>query len=105
MITMLFPSQGGILDPGGYSGDLGVDVSLDGGMTWTTRMKFILQLFPVVTTIQMQPVTLTMGYTILQEIPTLKMLILLSLPRPSMAAMLPIHGADTVLDVQRSMTN
>jgi hypothetical protein len=28
--------MGGTLDPGGYSGDLGVDVSLDGGMTWTT---------------------------------------------------------------------
>ena len=28
--------MGGALDPGGYSGDLGYDVSTDGGMTWTT---------------------------------------------------------------------
>jgi hypothetical protein len=27
--------MGGALDPGGYSGDLGYDISLDGGMTWT----------------------------------------------------------------------
>jgi len=27
--------MGGTLDPGGYSGDLGVDISTDGGMTWT----------------------------------------------------------------------
>jgi hypothetical protein len=27
--------MGGTLDPGGYSGDLGVDVSTDGGVTWT----------------------------------------------------------------------
>ena len=26
--------MGGTLDPGGYSGDLGYDISLDGGMTW-----------------------------------------------------------------------
>ena len=30
-----FHRMGGALDPGGYSGDLGYDVSLDGGMTWT----------------------------------------------------------------------
>ena len=28
--------MGGVLDPGGYSGDLGYDISLDGGMTWNT---------------------------------------------------------------------
>ncbi|MDD4178318.1 MAG: T9SS type A sorting domain-containing protein [Bacteroidales bacterium] len=28
--------MGGALDPGGYSGDLGYDISLDGGMTWST---------------------------------------------------------------------
>ncbi|HZK07543.1 MAG TPA: T9SS type A sorting domain-containing protein [Bacteroidales bacterium] len=27
--------MGGELDPGGYSGDLGYDISLDGGMTWS----------------------------------------------------------------------
>jgi hypothetical protein len=27
--------MGGALDPGGYSGDLGVDVSTDGGLTWS----------------------------------------------------------------------
>jgi hypothetical protein len=31
-----FHRMGGALDPGGYSGDLGYDISLDGGMTWTT---------------------------------------------------------------------
>ena len=30
-----FHRMGGVLDPGGYSGDLGYDISLDGGMTWT----------------------------------------------------------------------
>jgi hypothetical protein len=29
--------MGGILDPGGYSGDLGVDISTDGGMTWSNQ--------------------------------------------------------------------
>jgi hypothetical protein len=27
--------MGGTLDPGGYSGDLGIDISTDGGMTWS----------------------------------------------------------------------
>jgi hypothetical protein len=31
-----FHRMGGTLDPGGYSGDLGVDISTDGGMTWST---------------------------------------------------------------------
>jgi hypothetical protein len=31
-----FHRMGGDLDPGGYSGDLGYDISTDGGMTWTT---------------------------------------------------------------------
>jgi hypothetical protein len=30
-----FHRMGGTLDPGGYSGDLGYDISTDGGMTWT----------------------------------------------------------------------
>jgi hypothetical protein len=30
-----FHRMGGDLDPDGYSGDLGYDISLDGGMTWT----------------------------------------------------------------------
>jgi len=30
-----FHRNGGTLDPGGYSGDLGFDVSTDGGMTWS----------------------------------------------------------------------
>ena len=30
-----FHRMGGAQDPGGYSGDLGYDISLDGGMTWT----------------------------------------------------------------------
>ncbi|NTW26306.1 MAG: T9SS type A sorting domain-containing protein, partial [Lentimicrobium sp.] len=29
--------MGGILDPGGYSGDLGIDISTDGGMTWSNQ--------------------------------------------------------------------
>ena len=29
-----FHRMGGALDPGGYSGDLGYDISIDGGMTW-----------------------------------------------------------------------
>ena len=31
--------MGGMLDPGGYSGDLGYDVSTDGGMTWNTMIE------------------------------------------------------------------
>ena len=31
--------MGGDLDPGGYSGDLGYDVSVDGGMTWTNMVE------------------------------------------------------------------
>ncbi len=29
-------NMGGYLDPGGYSGDIGYDISVDGGETWTT---------------------------------------------------------------------
>ena len=32
--------MGGDLDPGGYSGDMGYDVSMDGGLTWTTQVEF-----------------------------------------------------------------
>jgi len=32
--------MGGDDDPGGYSGDLGYDVSFDGGATWTTMIEF-----------------------------------------------------------------
>jgi hypothetical protein len=31
--------MGGTLDPGGYSGDLGVDISTDGGITWTNMVE------------------------------------------------------------------
>jgi hypothetical protein len=31
--------MGGTLDPGGYSGDLGYDISIDGGMTWTNQIE------------------------------------------------------------------
>ena len=34
-----FHRMGGALDPGGYSGDLGYDVSLDGGMTWENQIE------------------------------------------------------------------
>jgi hypothetical protein len=34
-----FHRQGGVLDPGGYSGDLSYDVSFDGGMTWTNQVE------------------------------------------------------------------
>ncbi len=34
-----FHRMGGSLDPGGYSGDLGYDVSFDGGMTWTNMVE------------------------------------------------------------------
>jgi hypothetical protein len=29
--------MGGVLDPGGYSGDLGIDISTNGGMTWSNQ--------------------------------------------------------------------
>jgi hypothetical protein len=31
--------MGGTLDPGGYSGDLGYDISTDGGLTWTLMVE------------------------------------------------------------------
>jgi len=34
-----FHRMGGELDPGGYSGDLGYDVSMDGGMTFTSMVE------------------------------------------------------------------
>jgi len=34
-----FHRMGGTLDPGGYSGDLGYDISTDGGMTWTNMVE------------------------------------------------------------------
>ncbi len=34
-----FHRMGGTLDPGGYSGDLGYDVSVDGGMTFTNMVE------------------------------------------------------------------
>lgn len=34
--------QGGELDPGGYSGDLSLDVSIDGGMTWSLQNEFYI---------------------------------------------------------------
>ena len=34
-----FHRMGGTLDPGGYSGDLGYDVSKDGGMTWINMVE------------------------------------------------------------------
>lgn len=34
-----FHRMGGALDPGGFSGDLGYDISTDGGMTWTTMIE------------------------------------------------------------------
>ena len=34
--------MGGDDDPGGYSGDLGYDVSFDGGMTWETMIEFYI---------------------------------------------------------------
>ncbi len=34
--------MGGDDDPGGYSGDLGYDVSFDGGLTWTTMIEFYI---------------------------------------------------------------
>lgn len=34
-----FHRMGGELDPGGYSGDLGYDISTDGGLTWTSMIE------------------------------------------------------------------
>lgn len=34
-----FHRMGGTLDPGGYSGDLGYDISVDGGLTWTNMIE------------------------------------------------------------------
>ena len=34
-----FHRMGGSLDPGGYSGDMGYDISFDGGMTWTNMVE------------------------------------------------------------------
>jgi len=34
-----FHRMGGTLDPTGYSGDLGYDISFDGGMTWTNMVE------------------------------------------------------------------
>ncbi len=34
-----FHRMGGELDPGGYSGDLGYDISFDGGMTWENQVE------------------------------------------------------------------
>ncbi len=34
-----FHRMGGDLDPGGYSGDMGYDISTDGGMTWTNMIE------------------------------------------------------------------
>jgi hypothetical protein len=34
--------MGGELDPGGYSGDLGYDISTDGGLTWTLMVEFYI---------------------------------------------------------------
>lgn len=37
-----FHRMGGALDPGGYSGDLGYDVSTDGGNTWTNMVEMYI---------------------------------------------------------------
>jgi len=34
-----FHRMGGYLDPGGYSGDLGYDISTDGGLNWTNMIE------------------------------------------------------------------
>ncbi|MCK9292360.1 MAG: T9SS type A sorting domain-containing protein [Bacteroidales bacterium] len=34
-----FHRMGGALDPAGYSGDLGYDISFDGGLTWTNMIE------------------------------------------------------------------
>jgi hypothetical protein len=38
-IVTNFHRMGGELDPGGYSGDYGYDISTDGGMTWTNMVE------------------------------------------------------------------
>lgn len=38
-VVTSFHRMGGDLDPGGYSGDLGYDISFDGGMTWTNQIE------------------------------------------------------------------
>ncbi|MBU1369703.1 MAG: hypothetical protein KJ754_08415, partial [Bacteroidetes bacterium] len=37
-----FHRMGGELDPGGYSGDLGYDVSFDGGLTWENMIEMYI---------------------------------------------------------------
>jgi hypothetical protein len=37
-----FHRMGGELDPGGYSGDLGYDVSMDGGLTWENMIEMYI---------------------------------------------------------------
>ena len=32
--------NGGVLDPGGYSGDLSYDISTDGGLNWTNQIEY-----------------------------------------------------------------
>jgi hypothetical protein len=34
--------NGGVLDPGGYSGDLSYDISTDGGLTWTNQIEYYM---------------------------------------------------------------
>ncbi len=34
--------MGGVLDPGGYSGDLGIDISTDGGMNWSNQNEIYI---------------------------------------------------------------
>ena len=34
--------MGGTLDPGGYSGDLGIDISTDGGMNWSNQNEIYI---------------------------------------------------------------
>ena len=38
-IVTNFHRMGGTLDPDGYSGDLGYDISFDGGLTWTNQIE------------------------------------------------------------------
>ncbi|MDP3463691.1 MAG: T9SS type A sorting domain-containing protein [Bacteroidales bacterium] len=38
-IVTNFHRMGGAGDPGGYSGDLGVDISYDGGLSWTNNVE------------------------------------------------------------------
>jgi hypothetical protein len=37
-----FHRMGGVQDPGGYSGDLGFDVSVDGGLNWTNMNEMYI---------------------------------------------------------------